>query len=185
MKLIIEECKTFTPKLENEYVKSCHKDDYYCCSNETGPTFRSLDLNSESVFCANKRGDQNDGKKKNYGEYLLQAYMIKKAKNNGWMLCDKIKDWKLLDAERRFNNLSIPKVKRTPRRLDILAYSEKEKAYVILELKNAKKRCFGTAKKELMAYRKYLFEEIEGANYVYGSKIKMVKDIQVGVFQRI
>jgi len=183
LKKTLEDCITFTRQLRNQYLLAIEENEKlerkYACAIPEGLTHRKLELSSRSVFCEKDRNEQKDGEEKNYLEYLLQAYMVRKAQSNDFSIIIGLNDWKLLDAERKFHNIEIIKGENTPSRMDFLAYSESEKSYIILELKNARKnkngrpivfRDFAKAKRELRAYRRYLYDEILGADYVYGKQ---------------
>jgi len=192
LRKLIKDCITFTSNLADQYALAKKENDnhglpYYVCANSNGPTHRRLELSSRSVFCKKDRNEQQDGEEKNYLEYLLQAYMVRKAQINDFSIIKGLKDWKLLDAERKFHNIEIIEGEKTPSRMDFLAYSESEQSYIILELKNARKnkngrpivfRDFAKAKRELRAYRRYLYDEILGADYVYEKQNPAGNDIK-------
>lgn len=158
--------KTYSQKLHGHYKKADEDNEkpggYYYCATADGVTPRRLDLSATDVFCINKT------EKGNRPEYRIQAYLVKQAKANNWLLPIKDQDgknvdWILLDAERNFAETDKPK------KLDLLAFSPELKAYVILELK--KDRAFATAKRELEQYIKLMTENRSGANVVFSSVI--------------
>ena len=134
--------ETFTSELGKRYKEAWKETenscDVFCCATADYTTDRNLDLSSGLVFCEEKTG----GTKIKRKEYRLQAYLIKKALNNGKYLQIGNKKWLLLDAERTFagndikaaNNNSIKAQGR--KRLDILI-RRRNKYISNLELKAA------------------------------------------------
>lgn len=161
--------KTYTEILKNNYqkAKELNKksiDKYFCATSKKGKiTPRTLELDSTSVFCEKERRKTS----KASPEYQLQAFLVKTAKNNNWILPIDGKNWELIDAERNFAK------EKSPKKFDLLAYSKKDNDYIILELK--KDRNLGTAVEELKKYIEMLTKEISGANEVYqknGNKVR-------------
>lgn len=162
--------ETFTSELGKRYKEAWKETenscDVFCCATADYTTDRNLDLSSGLVFCEEKTG----GTKIKRKEYRLQAYLIKKALNNGKYLQIGNKKWLLLDAERTFagndikaaNNNSIKAQGR--KRLDILAYEEETNTYVILELKAARDNIYKKAAEELDVYCRTIEKYIDDAN---------------------
>ena len=155
---------------EVAYKKNKGQHETYHCATATKNTPRSLDLNSKSVFCKNER---NSGTK-NYCEYLLQAYMAKKAllDESSWFLPIEGKKWALLDAERNFAAADLAPfiLKLGHRRLDLLAYEAETQTFVILELKvpgSDSGNLLNTAGQELEAYARAIRTHISDANKFY------------------
>lgn len=153
---------TYSQKLHKNYIRAQQSNqeegDIYYCATPSDITQRSLDLSNRYVFCANT-GEGNSDRP----EYRLQAYLIKKAKANKWILPIPGKDWVLIDAERNFAGT---KGNRKP---DLIAYSQQENSYIILELKIG--RTLAVAKRELVKYHGLLLKELVGANTVYGKNV--------------
>ena len=105
-------------------------------------------------------------------EYKLAAFLIKKAlEKKNWLLPIDDKEWRLLDAERSFAEDVSNQGKG--KRLDILAYEEKTKSYIILELKI--NRAFTTANNELTCYTDTINNLMDDANNFYSVKAQKVK----------
>ena len=173
---------TFNEELKQLYDTVCNKNKeqieikrYYCASSSGAITPRNLELTNDYVFCDIKHKD-NKPKKNSIKEYKLEAFMIKKSlENKNWLLPIKGKEWKLLDAERTFTKEELSE-KGRGQRLDILAYEEKTKSYIVLELKaNENKRDLSKANKELECYTNTLKTHIKEANMVYSVEAENVK----------
>lgn len=157
---------TYSEKLHTNYISAQQlnnnstEENIYYCATPNGITARSLDLSSPYVFCANT-GEGNGNKP----EYRLQAYLVKKAKANNWILPIPGKDWVLIDTERNFAKTTGHK------KPDLIAYSQQENAYIILELKKERNGNRERGKDELIKYHALLSKEREGANTVYGKNV--------------
>jgi hypothetical protein len=162
--------KTFSKRLHKRYKDACVKNndketgDFYHCATQGDVTARYLDLKQPYVFCAKRTNKEG-----NRQEYRAQAYMIRQAKANNWQLQIKDEegknvDWILLDAERNFAG------KGAHKKLDLLAYSETKKAYIVLELKKDR-NALPKAQVELGTYIQRMKDEVSGANIVYGKNV--------------
>ena len=169
---------TFTEKLKKKYVTACDKNNeqakYYYCASSTKITPRILNLKHDYVFCDKKHEKKTD-KKNEILEYKLAAFLVKKAlENENWLLPIKGKEWRLLDAERNFAREDVSEEnKDNGKRLDILAYEEKTKSYIVLELKI--NRAFAKANKELKCYTDTINKWKSYANDVYSVEAENIK----------
>jgi len=168
LKVARHHCETYTQKLKVMYNIAAEKnkglEDVYYCATPGYITARSLDYSKNNAFC--EVGNMRKTKYE-YNENRIQALLVKKAKQNSWMLPIEGKEWELLDAERNFANTSAPK------KPDLIAYNKKDASYVVLELKeNNKQTSIESAISELNKYLVLLDNEIECANHVYGKNVK-------------
>ena len=170
--------KTFTEKLRKKYLTACDKnkgqEEYYHCASSTKIIPRILNLKHDYVFC-DKKHETKTGKKNEILEYKLAAFLVKKAsEDENWLLPIKFKEWRLLDAERNFADADISEEnKGKGKRLDILAYEEKTKSYIILELKIS--RALTKADEELKCYTNTIKKWIDDANNVYSVNAENIK----------
>jgi len=170
--------KTFTEELIKKYEIACSENKgqakYYYCASSTKIIPRILNLKHDYVFCDKKHENKTD-KKNNIWEYKLAAFLVKKAlEDENWLLPIKGKKWKLLDAERNFADADISEEnKGKGKRLDILAYEEETKSYIVMELKV--NRAFTTADNELRCYTDTIEKMMNEANNVYSVKSENVK----------
>ena len=171
--------KTFTEELIKRYEIACTENkgqaEYYCCVSSNGKIIpRSLKLDSKYVFC-NVKYEKEKSKNNVILEYKLAAFLIKKAlEDENWLLPIKGKKWRLLDAERNFADVDISEEnKGKGKRLDILAYEEETKSYIVIELKV--NRAFTTADNELRCYTDTIEKMMNEANNVYSVKAENVK----------
>jgi len=110
---------------------------------------KTIDISSKNPLCgidSVPRGEQN------WGERWVEAYLINKAKNNGWKLDLAGKKYRFLASQLTFRRH--PEWKGT-KHVDLLLYDEKNKNLVVLELK-ADSDSFRTASQELTVYTEEL-----------------------------
>ena len=174
--------KTFSDETKGNYEKARNlnkmQHQFYHCATSKKVTKRCLDLKCDYVFCQECRlGPKNNVIK----EYRLQAYLIKKAlmadsEGSNWFLPlenKKIKEWRLLDAERNFADEDLDKEDGSGKRLDILAYEASTNSLIVLELKV--ERAISTAKRELARYTATLRNNLNQASAFYSVEAKSVK----------
>lgn len=170
--------QTFNKELIKKYENACTENKgqakYYHCASSTKIIPRILNLKHNYVFCDKKHENKTD-KRNRILEYKLAAFLVKKAlEDENYLLPIKGKKWKLLDAERNFADADISEEnKGKGKRLDILAYEEKTKSYIILELKI--NRAFAKANRELKCYTDTIKTWIKNADDVYSVKAVNVK----------
>ena len=138
------------------------RSDFYCCATPERITKRSLKLQSRYVFTTkiNDIDPEPIPSNQDRKEYRLQACIIKKAKENSWLLpfpSDSNKKWILIDAERNFADADKIDVGEG-KKLDLLGYEAETKTYIVLELKA--NRDFAKANKELAQYTSTVEENI-------------------------
>ena len=172
---------TYTDKLKEEYAKAREmnqeRSDFYCCATPERITKRSLKLQSRYVFTTkiNDIDPEPIPSNQDRKEYRLQACIIKKAKENSWLLpfpSDSNKKWILIDAERNFADSDKSDVGEG-KKLDLLGYEAETKTYIVLELKA--NRDFAKANKELAQYTSTVEENIIEMNKCYSLKAQYVK----------
>ena len=173
---------TFSDEAKRHYETVCGNNkgqhQFYHCSTSEKVSRRCLDLKCDYVFCKECRLEP---KKNVIKEYRLQAYLIKKAlmadlKENNWILPfedEKIKEWRLLDAERNFADEDLNKEDGSGKRLDILAYEADTNSFIVLELKV--ERAITKAKRELARYTATIRKNLDQANAFYSVKAQSVK----------
>lgn len=92
-------------------------------------------------------------------ERWLEAYLIRKAKRNNWILELAGKQYKFLASQLKFKR-EVEAQGKTHRVLDILLYDEHDNELVILELKRV--RQLKEAKAELDYYKRKVKESVDG-----------------------
>jgi len=177
--------ETFTDRSKRQYSRAKTSNqqqaqqevpEYYYCATSTGTTERSLDLDSEYVFCTDENAERSRQENLRNGrtrramtslENKLQAYIIKKALQNNYKL--PINDnWVLLDAERNFASEDLLRQPREGRKLDILAYDTENHCFIVLELKQKYgSGVYDTAKNQLLRYTNIMITHIADARRFY------------------
>lgn len=164
---------TFTNKLVAQYKKAHQQNmdqstaNYYYCAYEDHITQRSLILEGDykkvfiEIGSERKIGNSNDN-----SEFLIQAYIVKKAMENGFKLNIINITWLLLDAERKFTN-SGHEFEHS--RLDLLFCTEDKTKFIIVEVKATRE--LTKANNELSCYINQLGDEIDHANKVYNTAV--------------
>lgn len=170
--------KTFTDKAKKNYEIACKRNseqhEFYFCGTSKNTTPRILDLDSPFVFC---KPGKSGRKRNNLTEYKLEAFMIKAAfKETNRLLPIKDRKWLLLDAERNFAKDDLSEA-GDGKRLDILAYDEEKRTYIVLELKkerNLRNKDNG-AHGELLQYTRTIKNHIKKANEFYSVNAENVE----------
>jgi len=124
-------------------------EDLYFHPTEKKIRVKTIDLSRTNPLCevnSKPRGKQD------WEERWLEAYLIRKAKRNDWMLLLAGKEYRFLCSQLKFRQ-DRTKGEKQGRILDLLLYDEKEERLVVLELKReANKKALATAKGELDDY---------------------------------
>ena len=187
--------KTFTETVKKRYEKARKENEnnkvqheVYSVATSEGITKRCINLKNRYVFCTCEHEDatcceQCMSKAKNnvLKEYRLQAFLIKRALmtdniHTNWVLPFETKRWRLLDAERNFASADLDKTQGDGRKLDILAYEEETKSFIVLELKKDwREEVKEKANNELKRYTSTIQKNIEDANDFYSVHAQNVK----------
>lgn len=171
--------KTFTKKAKKYYIRACEKNNSqqdkstYFCATSSYLTARKLDLKSSYVFLEQ---EPKKPKMNKILEYKLEAFMVREAlKNTRILLPIKEKEWILLDAERNFAKEDLSGMGEG-QRLDLLAYEESTRSYIVLELKiNKEKKVADKADLELLSYTSTIKRHIQEANEMYAVNANRVE----------
>ena len=140
----------------NNKPESKDKDIYYH-PTERRIVPKSIDLTSQKPM--GKFGGKNPTSSSE--ERWLEAYLIRQAKKNGWVLELAGKKYRFLSSQLTFRrNPSLGIGKRQHRHLDLMLYDEKQRCLVVLELKV--RRQLQGAKDELDAYNEKIGDCISG-----------------------
>jgi len=136
---------------------------------------KTIDISSKNPLCGVNSVPKG---KQNWGERWVEAYLINKAKNNGWKLDLAGKKCRFLASQFTFRRH--PEWKGT-KHVDLLLYDEKNRNLVVLELK-ADSESFPTALRELRTYieelkRLFIEDEDEKGGALKAYNLESVKDV--------